>query len=596
MSADQRRPRDLDDLPFTRQQAVRWFTPSELVRASWHVAMAGLFGSYSDKRETQAALPAPPYHDLSKAADGETDLTELWLDYVSDVGDGFDATYSVAYLLGRPALELGDETTTRGSVLVMGGDEVYPTASATAYEDRTRGPYRAALPYSDDPLTLFAVPGNHDWYDGLTSWLRFFCQDQWFGGRRTVQRRSYFAARLPQRWWLLGVDIQLDSYIDGPQVEYFRTVAKEIRPGDGVVLCTAKPAWVDGGRHDPDSFRTLDHLLTRVLGPVGDQVRVMLSGDKHHYARYQEAGGTRQLITCGGGGAYISPTHDHRDPLVLPPPVLHERELAPPAPVQYDLQAVYPREQESRRLMWRVVDRLPVRNPRFALLMAGFSALVSLLVVSGLARDGNRAQAWAALPSTGSLGAPWRSLPLLVTSALVCLAAVGFLKGGKARGRWPALGLLHGAAQLAVVVGVTQLAGVLPGDGTASWWARWAFAAVVGGALTTLLFGLYLALCGQVGWHLNEVFSAQSIEDRRSFLRLHVTPAGDLRIHPVAVPEVARAWHVPASDDRAAPWVEPRQPIAVELVEPPVTVPREPAAPTVPGPRSRADLPQGVPQ
>ena len=62
----------------------------------------------------------PPYHDHSGG-------NELWLDYVSDLGDGFDATYSVAYLLGQPKLDVrmpaGTDTvpTPRGSLLVMGG-------------------------------------------------------------------------------------------------------------------------------------------------------------------------------------------------------------------------------------------------------------------------------------------------------------------------------------------------------------------------------------------------------------------------------------------------------------------------------------------
>ena len=81
------------------------------------------------------------------------------------------------------------------------------------------------MPHSDDPPALFAVPGNHDWYDGLTAFLRFFCQGGWVGGWKTEQRRSYFAVKLPQRWWLLGIDIQFDTYIDAPQIDYFRTVA-----------------------------------------------------------------------------------------------------------------------------------------------------------------------------------------------------------------------------------------------------------------------------------------------------------------------------------------------------------------------------------
>ena len=133
--------------------------------------------------------------------------------------------------------------TTRGSVLVMGGDEVYPSASSRAYEERTKGPYNAALPHADDPPALFAIPGNHDWYDGLTAFLRFFCQGGWVGGWKTEQRRSYFAVKLPQRWWLLGIDIQFDTYIDAPQIEYFRNVATQAsRTATASSCATPSPA------------------------------------------------------------------------------------------------------------------------------------------------------------------------------------------------------------------------------------------------------------------------------------------------------------------------------------------------------------------
>ena len=184
VSRDRERPASLAKLPFPRQRATRWFDPKTLALTGKLVALSSVFGSYADKRETQAvARVEHPYHDHSSAG-------EEWIDYVSDVGDGFNATYSIAYLLAQPKLDAtaadGRESvpTTRGSVLVMGGDEVYPSASAKAYEVHTKGPYNAAMPHADDPPALFAIPGNHDWYDGLTSFLRFFCQGGWIGGGR----------------------------------------------------------------------------------------------------------------------------------------------------------------------------------------------------------------------------------------------------------------------------------------------------------------------------------------------------------------------------------------------------------------------------
>lgn len=575
MSDGRRRPAGMDDLPFVQHDAVQWFSPAELVRTAWHVALSRVFGSYSDKREVQAALDVPTYYDHSAGS-------ELWFDYVSDLGDGFDATYSVAYLLGRRKLDLLDAegalTTPRGALLVMGGDEVYPTANATAYEDRAKGPYRAALPWSDDPPVLYALPGNHDWYDGLTSWLRMFCQGQWIGGRRTAQRRSYFAAKLPQGWWLLGLDIQLDSYIDGPQVEYFRRVAQEIAPDDGIVLCTGKPSWVEGGQGDPQSYATLDHFLGAVLAKDPRQVRLMLSGDAHHYARYAEIDGDRQLITCGGGGAYLSATHAHAEPLVLPPPVLHERELEPPECVTYDLRTTYPSAEVSRRLQRRVLDRLPRRNPTFVLLMAASQALLVHLYVSATpaaSPEASLAQRWDALPAGWGALSAFRSTGLLALATLLTLAAMGFCRGGKAVHTWP--GAVHAVVHVSLAVGLAHLLRLLPVSDwpdAAAYWTRLLLAALLGGAAATLVVGAYLLACASRGVHLNEVFSAQSIEDYKSFLRLHIGAEGDLTVHAVGVPRVCRRWHVPPSNDEEAPWVEPQEPLTAHLAEPPVRVPR----------------------
>jgi len=68
---------------------------------------------------------------------------------VADIGDGFDPTYTIAYLLAQPGLTVEGQQLPRGEVLMFGGDEVYPTASTQRYEDRTKGPYKAAMPAAE---------------------------------------------------------------------------------------------------------------------------------------------------------------------------------------------------------------------------------------------------------------------------------------------------------------------------------------------------------------------------------------------------------------------------------------------------------------
>ena len=158
--------------------------------------------------------------------------------FVADTGDGWDSTYSVAYQVGQPQLDLPgiDGPIPRGDVLVFGGDQVYPVANRQSYRERLVEPYEAALPETNPPNPhVFAVPGNHDWYDSLVSFTRLFCSRRWFGGWKTRQSRSYFALKLPHRWWLVGVDVQLDSDIDIPQVKFFKRIARRMGEGDRII-------------------------------------------------------------------------------------------------------------------------------------------------------------------------------------------------------------------------------------------------------------------------------------------------------------------------------------------------------------------------
>ena len=183
--------------------------------------------------------------------------------------------------------------------------------------------------------------------------MRVFGQQSWIGGRQTVQTRSYFAAALPARWWLWGIDIQSDAYLDSAQIRYFRDVGTAIGAGDRLILCTAKPSWAEG--HEPDAYRNLAYV-ERNLVPDRCEAVLMISGDSHHYARYRSDTG-REKITAGGGGAFLSATHALEKEVDVP--------TAPDGDLsRHELQRCYPDAQTSRRLGWRALA-LPFRNPSF---------------------------------------------------------------------------------------------------------------------------------------------------------------------------------------------------------------------------------------
>lgn len=114
---------------------------------------------------------------LTKNPDGS-----VWIDWVADLGDGFDSTYAMASLLSRKELKVADTPLPRGQALIMGGDEVYPKASRQAYMNQLRQPCAWASPDNgpkdDAGRPVLAIPGNHDWYDGLVLFLAFFCKEK----------------------------------------------------------------------------------------------------------------------------------------------------------------------------------------------------------------------------------------------------------------------------------------------------------------------------------------------------------------------------------------------------------------------------------
>jgi hypothetical protein len=552
------RPQDLTpgELGFERRPPVPWLSPLLLAATGIRVVLAELFGAYLDKRELQAVMAGAEHrYDADD---------ELWIDYVADAGDGFDATYTIAHLVARPALtvERPDGSTfelPRGRVLVLGGDQVYPVPSAKEYENRWKGPYRAALPAGGDAgPTIFALPGNHDWYDGLTAFLRIFGQGDPIGGWHTQQARSYFALALPHGWWLFAIDAQFGAYLDEPQLRYFRAAAARLRPRDRVILCSARPTWVIASRV-PDAYDTVDYFIRNVIEPTQARVQVMLAGDSHHYARYSRR--DDHLITCGGGGAYLMGTAHLPRRIEVPPIETITKGVSPPTP--YELAAAYPTVGRSRRLGWGAFARLPRRNPAFV----GLLGLLQTFLMLALRTSHGH----------------WVNVPIAVMALLVVAGTVAFampqpLSHGSPR-HWVA-GVLHAPPHFALGVAGTWVWSQLPLVDVARPWnvvlAFVVYAPLVG-LLDAWVLCLYLNVAGRFDVNVNELFAGQGIEGYKSFLRLHIDRDGALTIYPLAVQTVAHRWRANPDGPPGSPWVVPVDPMKVTLAELPIDVTAESA-------------------
>jgi hypothetical protein len=310
---------------------VSWYDPRLLARIGVRTIISAVFGQYADQRLIQAVTdPAEDkeliarydYSDPQSADAHKRIATDengaYWIDYVADVGDGFDSTYTLAYLLAQDELDVrGAGRLRHGELLIMGGDQCYPQATREEYKKRLLTPYDWAFSVANPDRKLFAIPGNHDWYDGLNAFDSLFCaardklsnnRGNVIGGWQCQQHRSYWAIRLPYNWWIWGADIQFSKYLDISQVNYFEEVAQQMGPQDCLIICLAEPSWLladFSGQDEEENF----FKISTIARKRGARIAAVVAGDWHHYNRYYAHELDMHFITSGGGGAFLHPTH-----------------------------------------------------------------------------------------------------------------------------------------------------------------------------------------------------------------------------------------------------------------------------------------------
>ncbi len=567
---------------------VNWYDPKQLSNTGVKTVLSGVFGNFADRRETLAALSQDVnYFDHSEKE-------ELWLDFICDLGDGFNPTYTLAHLLAQEKLEAGGEALKRGDILVMGGDEIYPTPEMHEYDNRLKGPYTAAFPKNEEDTQrpeVYAIPGNHDWYDGLSNFLKLFTQKRSFGNWKTKQNRSYFAIKLPHDYWLIAVDIQLQADIDYPQICYFREIAeKEFTENTKVILCTAEPSWVlcsfDQKNTAHERFK---FFIDRILYGKGDEkyeeknkhidVTTILTGDLHHYARYEEISKKNsvcQLITAGGGGAFLHPTHTLKE------------KIEPVDGYDATLKKVFPEKEDSIKLSF-----LNLIFPFYSITMLLFFGVYHLFT------------SW--ILQTKELGG---------TSYMERLAQVDLFNGGfQDFLSATSVAISHNPG--AVFLNILLFLGLLVFTDTKSGNGKWNYIAgavhgflhlvnfylliwwfsrlnlhhfgldldtakqvliyslemiLVGGIISGVLFGLYLTFSVLVlKNHITEAASSYRWEGYKNFLRIKLDKDA-LTIYPIGLKKVVSNWKNVGTEDK--PKFE-GSPINYELIEKPIIIKHE---------------------
>ena len=543
----------LDDPDKMPQHAMaRWYSPRLLLRTGFRAAIATAIGEITDNREVQAALTPFGKDKLSGAYDYSR-RQELTIDYVADLGDGWDATYAVARAIAAPHLRFGDEEVGRAGILVMGGDEIYPGPSTEAYRDRTVAPYRTACAEHEAfEADLFALPGNHDWYDGLHAFTELFCRGghdypgrdgDGFGSWRTRQRRSYFALKLPHRWWLCGVDIQLDRRLNATQLDYFQNISdKAITKGDKIILCAALPSWVLEQIRDHGATRNLTDIA-EIFERNGADLKLVMSGDLHHYSHYVPRDQGPHLVTAGGGGAFLHPTHKLPDEVHV--------SWRDGRREDYDMTVAYPDQQVSRALAYKNL-LFSFTNWDFSLMIGGIYALLSwFLETRRLGSGQSLSEAFRAMMDghrsvLSTLGRFFETIPKSPEFAILVAVLVAGLTAFNISMNWRdklLLGLGHSAVHFialilsfCVAVEVVALTGLqLEGQ----FWGFVLFLAtmvITGALLGGLVFGGFLLFSLNVlGLQWTNAFSSLRNQDYKNFARLRIDRQGRLTVYPFGI-------------------------------------------------------------
>jgi hypothetical protein len=256
-------PRDLNALlPAALQgkPAFSWLRPKVLLGGRRNDVVAKVFGDPSHELRELWLNELYPDGNRSLTID-RTDLAEPSFIVMGDTGEGDISQYAPLAVLD----EVGRDT----DFLVSCSDVIYPAGGFLEYA------YKYCWPYRDYPAPVYALPGNHDWYDGLRGFMAFFCG---LSERPEVPHRPLLSKTgLRDRLWLSEVEqadpVKSDLIATLRQAPQQRTVlpGSYYRIQTGVVDLIAIDTGIDG---------TIDAVQGAWLAEVsrGPKPKVLLTG------------------------------------------------------------------------------------------------------------------------------------------------------------------------------------------------------------------------------------------------------------------------------------------------------------------------------
>jgi uncharacterized membrane protein HdeD (DUF308 family) len=306
-----------------------WNSWAESRTDVWREAMVNAVTA----RERAAGRPAPTFTVTPSGIDGGEPFSFI---VIGDTGEG-DASQHV---LRDQLITVAAREDVR--FVVLSSDVVYPTGAARDYENKFW------LPFKGVSKPVYAIPGNHDWYDALEAFVAAFFEP---GAARTAMKarveadesvssttdrridelvgqaaelRSFY--RVPtgyqqapffqvqtDRFALIAVDTGVLKCIDPAQKAWLRQ-ALAASDGKLTMAVVGHPFYAGGAAQDAgnEAFAEIHQMLR------DHHVAIVMAGDTHDLEYYAEPapaeadrgpGASHRVVhhfVNGGGGAYLS--------------------------------------------------------------------------------------------------------------------------------------------------------------------------------------------------------------------------------------------------------------------------------------------------
>jgi uncharacterized membrane protein HdeD (DUF308 family)/3',5'-cyclic AMP phosphodiesterase CpdA len=269
-----------------------------------------------------SSVTTPGVFDIHPAGVADGDFSFL---VIGDPGEGDPSQHAlrdqVVLAARRDAVKF----------VVIASDVVYPVGAMKDYESNFY------LPLKGVEKPVFAIPGNHDWFNALDGFAANLMDpvtaraaidarvradlslssttsdriDRLLNGAERLrslyrlpagQQHAPFFELHAGNFSLLGIDTGIEKRVDARQFDWLRS-ALDRSSGTFTMAIIGHPFYAAGRSQLGDGSFQEVHDLLRARG-----VRVMMAGDTHDFEYYRDAqsGDALHYFVNGGGGAYLS--------------------------------------------------------------------------------------------------------------------------------------------------------------------------------------------------------------------------------------------------------------------------------------------------